>query len=191
MTSAISLARRDSRAPSCHGSVMVGSPLGHDFVMNEPGRRSSTNSKRRIGLGASGSVGFEGDRSACFLDRRSDGSTKLTGWRSDGWGLLVEKHLQDLRFLIEKLVRLGVDDALGDGPERSKQERQIRDVAAISHSVHGAMGITQAFDLQLYTRRIRALRLNAGSESYWARILGQERMLDSTTASVAWLVDTN
>ena len=62
-------------------------------------------------------------------------------------------------------------------------------VAAIAHGVHGAMGITQGFDLQLYTRRIRTLRLHAGSESYWARVLGQARLDDSTTASVAWLAD--
>ena len=60
-------------------------------------------------------------------------------------------------------------------------------IAAIAHAIHGAMGITADFDLHLYTRRIRALRLHAGSESYWAKLLGGERIKAADMASVAWL----
>src|SRR5262249_54757249 len=47
-------------------------------------------------------------------------------------------------------------------------------VAAGSHAVHGAIGITAEFDLQLYTRRLRAWRSEAGSPSYWAHRVGQD-----------------
>ena len=41
-------------------------------------------------------------------------------------------------------------------------------IAAGSHAVHGAIGITAEFDLQLYTRRLLAWRVQAGSPSHWA-----------------------
>jgi len=49
-------------------------------------------------------------------------------------------------------------------------------VAAIAHAVHGAIGISEEYDLQLYTRRLQAWRLADGSESYWNRLLGAERL---------------
>ena len=49
-------------------------------------------------------------------------------------------------------------------------------VAAIAHAVHGAIGISEEYDLQLYTRRLQAWRLADGSESYWTRLLGAERL---------------
>jgi alkylation response protein AidB-like acyl-CoA dehydrogenase len=47
------------------------------------------------------------------------------------------------------------------------------DVAALAHSIHGAIGFTADYDLQLFTRRLHAWRLQAGSESYWQEVLGQ------------------
>lgn len=47
------------------------------------------------------------------------------------------------------------------------------EVCALSHSIHGAIGFTEEFDLQLFTRRIHAWRQACGSESYWHDLLGQ------------------
>jgi acyl-CoA dehydrogenase len=47
------------------------------------------------------------------------------------------------------------------------------EVAALSHSIHGAIGFTQAFDLQLCTRRLHMWRQAGGSESYWHTVLGE------------------
>ena len=52
----------------------------------------------------------------------------------------------------------------------------VPQIASIAHAVHGAIGITEEFDLQLYSKRLHALRLAHGSESYWARILGAARI---------------
>ncbi len=49
-------------------------------------------------------------------------------------------------------------------------------VAAIAHAVHGAIGFTEEFDLQLYTRRLGEWRRADGTESYWAGILGRQRL---------------
>lgn len=40
-------------------------------------------------------------------------------------------------------------------------------VAELAHAIHGAIGFTQEFDLQLYTRRLHHWRQTAGSESFW------------------------
>ena len=45
-------------------------------------------------------------------------------------------------------------------------------VAALGHALHGAIGMTEEHDLQLYTRRLHEWRLCAGTESYWQRELG-------------------
>ena len=49
-------------------------------------------------------------------------------------------------------------------------------LAASAHAVHGAIGIAEEFDLQLLTRRMHEWRLADGSESYWSRQLGAERL---------------
>ncbi len=46
-------------------------------------------------------------------------------------------------------------------------------VAAIAHAVHGAIGVTEEFDLQLFTRRLHEWRMDYGGESYWNRRLGE------------------
>lgn len=56
-------------------------------------------------------------------------------------------------------------------------------VAATAHAVHGAIGISEEHDLQLFTRRLHAWRLADGSESYWNRLLGDIR-LDAAADSV-------
>lgn len=50
--------------------------------------------------------------------------------------------------------------------------------AAIAHAVHGAMGFTEEYDLQLYTRRLHEWRMAYGAETFWSSRLG-EAMLQS------------
>lgn len=45
-------------------------------------------------------------------------------------------------------------------------------VAATAHAIHGAMGITAEYDLQLFTRRLHRWRADFGSETHWQRVLG-------------------
>jgi len=49
----------------------------------------------------------------------------------------------------------------------------VTPAVAIAHAVHGAIGITEEFDLQLYTRRLHAWRVADGSERWWSRVLGE------------------
>lgn len=57
---------------------------------------------------------------------------------------------------------------------KARTSEAALEVAALSHSIHGAIGFTEEFDLQLYTRRLHAWRQAGGSESYWHDVVGGE-----------------
>lgn len=46
-------------------------------------------------------------------------------------------------------------------------------VCEFAHAIHGAIGFTEEYDLQLFTRRLHAWRQTAGSEAYWHDVAGQ------------------
>lgn len=46
------------------------------------------------------------------------------------------------------------------------------EVAALSHAIHGAIGFTEEFDLQLLTRRLYVWRRAAGGDAYWHQRIG-------------------
>ena len=56
--------------------------------------------------------------------------------------------------------------------------------ATIVHAVHGAIGISEEFDLQLLTRRLYAWRLADGSERYWAERLGAQALVSGTKSAL-------
>lgn len=47
-------------------------------------------------------------------------------------------------------------------------------VAAVAHAVHGAIGVTEEYDLQLLTRRLHEWRVCDGSEAFWHPRLGTD-----------------
>ena len=46
-------------------------------------------------------------------------------------------------------------------------------VTSTAHALHGAIGVTEEFDLQLYSRRLHEWRMADGSEAYWNRVVGE------------------
>lgn len=64
-------------------------------------------------------------------------------------------------------------DPLACAVAKARTSEAAVPVAAIAHAVHGAIGITEEFDLQLLTRRLYAWRVAAGSESYWNERIGR------------------
>src|SRR2546422_320221 len=46
-------------------------------------------------------------------------------------------------------------------------------VASIAHALHGAIGVTEEYDLQLLTRRLHDWRIAHGSEAHWNLLIGQ------------------
>lgn len=57
---------------------------------------------------------------------------------------------------------------------KARTSEAALEVAALSHSIHGAIGFTEEFDLQVYTRRLHTWRQAGGSESYWHDVVGGE-----------------
>lgn len=56
-------------------------------------------------------------------------------------------------------------------------------VANAAHGMHGAIGVTEEFDLQLYTRRLHEWRLAYGSEGYWQQLVGRHFLTTDMTAA--------
>ncbi|MDB5931323.1 MAG: acrC2 [Polaromonas sp.] len=46
-------------------------------------------------------------------------------------------------------------------------------VASTAHALHGAIGVTEEYDLQLLTRRLHEWRMAHGSEAYWNQVVGE------------------
>jgi enoyl-CoA hydratase/carnithine racemase len=47
-------------------------------------------------------------------------------------------------------------------------------VANHAHALHGAIGVTEEYGLQLFTRRLHEWRMAHGSEAYWNQRIGEE-----------------
>ncbi len=47
-------------------------------------------------------------------------------------------------------------------------------VASTAHALHGAIGVTEEYDLQLLTRRLHEWRMAHGSEMHWNRVVGEQ-----------------
>ncbi|MDM0108603.1 acyl-CoA dehydrogenase [Variovorax sp. J22R24] len=54
-------------------------------------------------------------------------------------------------------------------------------VANMAHALHGAIGVTEEYDLQLLTRRLHEWRTAHGAESYWNRLVGEQVLATSGT----------
>lgn len=56
---------------------------------------------------------------------------------------------------------------------KARTSEAAQQVASIAHAVHGAIGVTEEYDLQIYTRRLHEWRTAHGSEAHWHRLLGR------------------
>lgn len=80
------------------------------------------------------------------------------------------------------MAAMGAQLALSDAgvhldAERVASAKQVAGTAvercaAAAHAVHGAIGVTAEYDLQLHTRRMQAWAREFGSSLYWGRVLG-------------------
>ncbi|MNX71963.1 Crotonobetainyl-CoA dehydrogenase [compost metagenome] len=65
---------------------------------------------------------------------------------------------------------------------KARASQAVPLVADTAHAVHGAIGITEEYDLQLYTRRLREWRLAGGSESHWHERIGGDAIASGSDA---------
>jgi acyl-CoA dehydrogenase len=70
---------------------------------------------------------------------------------------------------------------------KARTSEAAAQVAAIAHAVHGAIGVTAEFDLQLHTRRLHEGRADFGAEGHWHGVLGRA-LLDSPDATLPFML---
>jgi acyl-CoA dehydrogenase len=86
-------------------------------------------------------------------------------------------------------AQIGMASGLPPSLAAAATAKQLTSSAApqitnIAHAVHGAIGISEEYDLQLFSRRLHEWRLADGSESYWAAVLGRQRVAAAACSSV-------
>jgi acyl-CoA dehydrogenase len=59
------------------------------------------------------------------------------------------------------------------GAAKLRANMAIGLIASVAHQLHGAIGFTQEYALNSYTRRLWAWRSEAGNDRYWAEALGR------------------
>lgn len=105
---------------------------------------------------------------------------------------------QNLAVMAEHVVmagmaaQIGCADGIDPTLEAAAVAKQVASAAAaevadIAHAIHGAIGISEEYDLQLLTRRLHALRPAHGSEGWWAKTLGTVRLDHASTSSVDYI----
>lgn len=105
---------------------------------------------------------------------------------------------QNLAIMAEKSVmaimaaRIGCAAGLDPNIEGAAVAKQVTsavasEIANLAHAIHGAIGISEEYDLQLFTRRLHEWRMAAGSEGFWAGILGAKRLERAQSRSVDYV----
>lgn len=57
---------------------------------------------------------------------------------------------------------------------KARASEAAPEVANTAHALHGAIGVTEEYDLQLLTRRLHEWRMAHGSEGYWHGLVGRQ-----------------
>jgi len=71
---------------------------------------------------------------------------------------------------------------------KARASEAAEKVVAIAHAVHGAIGVTAEYDLQLHTRRLQEWRSDFGSQGYWHMQLGQA-LLAASAPTLPFMLD--
>jgi acyl-CoA dehydrogenase len=92
------------------------------------------------------------------------------------------------RMAVELCAGTGCDlDPLRIAVAKARCSEAAVRVASVAHAVHGAIGFTEEYDLQLWIRRLSAWRRTGGSEAYWQRRLGAALLADPRPGSLDFL----
>lgn len=103
-------------------------------------------------------------------------------------------QLAEQAALVRIVGQFGAAVGLSPSPERAAVAKYSASAAvplatSVAHAVHGAIGITEEFGLQAIVKPLHAWRMAAGSEGYWASVLGKARLADTTPRSVDFIRD--
>ena len=74
-------------------------------------------------------------------------------------------------------------DPLRGAVAKARACEAVVTVAAIAHAVHGAIGVSEEYDLQMLTRHLHEWRTQYGSEGYWNARVGAALLADDHSAA--------
>ena len=84
----------------------------------------------------------------------------------------------------------GTPNTLAAAVAKARASEAAGTVVSIAHGVHGAMGITAEYDLQLYTRRLIEWRTDYGSAGYWNRRVGDAVLSSDAPTTLEFMLPT-
>lgn len=99
---------------------------------------------------------------------------------------LMAEQVFSARMAVELTTALPEDgfNASRIAVAKARTSEAAVEIGAIAHAIHGAIGFTEEYDLQLLTRRMNTWRLAAGSESYWFAQTGATLIADPRPQSL-------
>jgi hypothetical protein len=84
----------------------------------------------------------------------------------------------------------GEPNVLAAAVAKARASEAAGTVVSIAHAVHAAMGITEEYDLQLYTRRLIEWRTDYGSAGYWNRRVGDAVLSSDASCTLEYMLPT-
>ena len=70
---------------------------------------------------------------------------------------------------------------------KARTSAAVPTVSSIAHGVHGAIGFTEEYELQISTRRLHEMRMAYGAESFWHRKLGSDLIREADRNTVDFI----
>ena len=67
----------------------------------------------------------------------------------------------------------------------------VASIARIAHQLHGAIGVTQEYDLGQFTQRLWSWRDEAGDEQFWAKLIGRHLVQSGKGSAHFWHTATD
>lgn len=84
----------------------------------------------------------------------------------------------------------GASSILAAAVAKARASEAAGTVVSIAHAVHAAMGVTEEYDLQLYTRRLIEWRTDYGSAGYWNRRVGDAVLSSDAPCTLEYMLPT-
>ena len=84
----------------------------------------------------------------------------------------------------------GSPNVLATAVAKARASEAAGTVVSIAHAVHAAMGITEEYDLQLFTRRLIEWRTDYGSAGYWNRRVGDAALSSDAPSTLEYMLST-
>jgi len=81
-------------------------------------------------------------------------------------------------------------NGLSAAVSKARASEAARSIVSIAHAVHAAMGVTEEYDLQIFTRRLIEWSNDYGSAGYWNRRVGDAVLSTDESNTLEFMLST-